>query len=118
VGPAAAVASALKRADSYQFRINYEPGTRALQILSANDLKTAGVSAITRALEHEREAGVTVRGHLRYVVLEAEEFQRLRDLDLELALQETRADVAAGRSVQESVDDHLARLDALAAERP
>jgi len=84
-----------------------------MQILSANELKTAGVSAITRALEHEREAGVTVRGRLRYVVLEAEEFQRLRDLELELALQETSADVAAGRCVQESVDDHLARLDAL-----
>ena len=76
-----------------------------MQILSANELKTAGVSAITRALEHEREAGVTVRGRLRYVVLE-------------LALQETRADVAAGRCVKESVDDNLARLDALAAERP
>jgi hypothetical protein len=62
-------------------------------------------------LEHEREAGVTVRGRLRYVVLEAEEFKLLRDL--ELALQETSADVAAGRCVQESVDDHLARLDAL-----
>jgi hypothetical protein len=42
----------------------------------------------------------------------------MRDLELELALQETRADVAAGRCVHESVDDHLARLDALAAERP
>ncbi len=89
-----------------------------MQILSANELKTAGVGAITRALEHGREAGVSVRGRLAYVVMAAEEFQRLRDLELELALLETRADLAAGRVTTESVDDHLARLDALATELP
>lgn len=89
-----------------------------MQILSANELKTAGVGAISRALEHDREAGVSVRGHLRYVVVEAQEFQRLRDLELELALLETRADLSAGRCLEESVDAHLARIDALAAELP
>jgi len=89
-----------------------------MQILSANELKTAGVGAISRALEHDREAGVSVRGHLRYVVMEAQEFQRLRDLELELALLETRADLSAGRCLEESVDAHLARIDALAAELP
>jgi hypothetical protein len=91
---------------------------RTMQILSANELKTAGVGAITRALEHGREAGVSVRGRLAYVVMAAEEFQRLRDLELELALLETRADVAAGRCIEESVDDHLVRLDAMASELP
>ncbi|MFM8259619.1 MAG: hypothetical protein ACKN83_07315 [Vulcanococcus sp.] len=89
-----------------------------MQILPANTLKTAGVGAIARALEQHREAGVSVRGRLRYVVMEAEEFQRLRDLELELALLETRADVTAGRCVEESVDAHLARLDATVAEQP
>jgi len=91
---------------------------RTMQILSANELKTAGVGAITRALEHGRVAGVSVRGRLAYVVMAAEEFQRLRDLELELALLETRADVAAGRCIEESVDDHLVRLDAMASELP
>jgi len=59
-----------------------------------------------------------VRGRLAYVVMAAEEFQRLRDLELELALLETRADVAAGRCIEESVDDHLVRLDAMASEVP
>ena len=89
-----------------------------MQILAANELKTAGVGAISRALEHDSEAGVSVRGQLRYVVVEAQEFQRLRDLELELALLETRADLSAGRCLEESVDAHLARLDALAAELP
>ena len=89
-----------------------------MEILSANALKTVGVGAITRALEHEREAGVSVRGRLRNVGMEAEEFQRLRDLELELALLKTRNDVAAGRCIAESVEAHLQRLDALAAELP
>ena len=87
---------------------------KAVQSISANDLKTCGIGAIARALEHEREVGLSVRGELRFVVMEADAYQRLRDCELEIALQEARADLAAGRVVHESVDDHLKRLDAMA----
>jgi hypothetical protein len=86
----------------------------AMQAISANDLKTGGIGAISRALEHEREVGLSVRGELRFVVMEADAYQRLRECELEIALQEARADLAAGRVVYESVDDHLKRLDAMA----
>jgi hypothetical protein len=86
----------------------------ALQAISANDLKTCGIGAISRALEHEREVGLGVRGELRFVVMEADAYQRLRECELEIALQEARADFAAGRIVYESVDDHLKYLDAMA----
>jgi hypothetical protein len=89
-------------------------GKNAMQAISANDLKTGGIGAISRALEHEREVGLSVRGELRYVVMEADAYQRLRECELEIALQEARADLAAGRGVHESVDDHLKRLEALA----
>ncbi|HBH72717.1 MAG TPA: prevent-host-death protein [Synechococcales bacterium UBA10510] len=85
-----------------------------MQAISANDLKTGGIGAISRALEHEREVGLSVRGELRFVVMEADAYQRLRECELEIALQEARADLAAGRVVYESVDDHLKRLDAMA----
>ena len=88
-------------------------GNSALQAISANDLKTGGIGAISRALEHEREVGLSVRGELRYVVMDAVAYQRLRECELEIALQEARADLAAGRVVNESVDDHLKRLDAM-----
>ncbi len=65
-------------------------------------------------LEHEREVGLSVRGELRFVVMEADSCQRLRECELEIALQEARADLAAGRFVHESVDEHLKRLDAMA----
>ncbi len=85
-----------------------------MKAISANDLKTGGIGVISRALEHEREVGLSVRGELRYVVMAADVYQRLRDCELEVALQEARADLAAGRVVHESVDDHLKRLDAMA----
>jgi len=85
-----------------------------MQVIPANDLKTGGIGAISRALEHEREVGLSVRGELRYVVMEADTYQRLRECELDIALQEARADLAAGRVVHESVDDHLRRLDAMA----
>ena len=89
-------------------------GKSAMQAISANDLKTGGIGAISRELEHEREVGLSVRGDLRYVVMEADAYQRLRECELEIALQEARADLAAGRVVYESVDDHLKRLDSMA----
>jgi hypothetical protein len=86
----------------------------SMQAISANQLKTGGVGAIASALEQEREVGVSVRGDLRYVVMKAEEYQRLQDCELEMALLETRTDLAADRCIEESVDDHLARIDVLA----
>ena len=43
-----------------------------MQSISANELKTGGVGAIARALEQEREVGVSVRGDLCFVVMPAE----------------------------------------------
>ncbi|MEB3208955.1 MAG: hypothetical protein VKK63_08565 [Synechococcus sp.] len=54
--------------------------------------------------------GLSVRGELRFVVMEADAYQRLRECELEIALQEARA----GLVVHESVDDHLKCLDAMA----
>lgn len=85
-----------------------------MQAIPANELKTRGIGAISQALEHDSEVGVSVRGELRYVVMDLAQFQHLRDCELEVALQASRADLTAGRAMGESVDAHLARLDALA----
>lgn len=53
-----------------------------MQALSAIDLKTGGIGALSRALEHEREEGLSVRGELRDVVMEADAYQRLRECEL------------------------------------
>jgi hypothetical protein len=79
--------------------------------ISANELKTKGVAAIEAMLTEYSEAIVSVRGKDRYVVMEIARYNYLRECELEAALAETRADVAAGRFVQESAEAHLARLE-------
>lgn len=80
--------------------------------LSANDLKTRGVSAIESALAENTEVVLSVRGEQRYVVMELAHYQHLRECELEAALAEARADVAAGRVIKESAQAHVARLTA------
>ena len=81
-----------------------------MKTIAANDLKTRGVSTIEKALEGEAEAVISVRGRDRYVVMDVEEYNRLRVCELESALYETRQQLAAGEFVEESVDDHIKRI--------
>jgi hypothetical protein len=82
--------------------------------ISANHLKTQGVSAITEALAEAPEATVSVRGKDRFVVMDIEHYRYLRECELSAALAESQADLAAGRFVKESVDAHMKRLTKLA----
>ena len=81
--------------------------------ITANDLKTKGISAIEAQLEHHPEAIISVRGKDRFVVMDIAHYHYLRECELDAALAETRTDLAAGRFVKESPEDHLARVDAL-----
>ena len=78
--------------------------------ISANDLKTKGVAAIEALLAEHSEAIVSVRGKDRFVVMELTQYHYLRECELDAALAETRADLAAGRFVQESPEEHVARV--------
>ena len=78
--------------------------------ISANDLKTKGVAAIEAMLADHSEAIVSVRGKDRFAVMEIAQYNYLRECELEAALAETRADLAAGRLVQESAEAHVSRL--------
>ena len=84
-----------------------------MQPINANDLKVKGIAAIESALADQPEAIIAVRGKERFVVMDIAHYHYLRECELEAALAETRADLAAGRMVQETPEAHLARLDAL-----
>lgn len=88
---------------------NHTPAT-LMSSISANHLKTQGVSAITEALSDAPEAMVSVRGKDRFVVMDIAHYHYLRECELTAALAESRADIAAGRFVRESVDAHMKRL--------
>jgi PHD/YefM family antitoxin component YafN of YafNO toxin-antitoxin module len=84
----------------------------SMTTISANDLKTKGVSAIESVLAMQTEAVISVRGKERFVIMDLEHYHYLRECELEAALAQTRADIAAGRFVKESADEHLTRLKA------
>jgi len=81
--------------------------------ISANELKTKGISSIESALTNASEAILSVRGKDKFVVMDIAHYHYLRECELEAALVQSRADVASGRFIHESPEAHLARLDAM-----
>ena len=81
-----------------------------MKTIPANELKTKGVAAIDAALAEQEEAIISVRGKDRYVVMDMETYNRLRVCELEAALYQAKREIAEGKGIEESVDEHLARL--------
>jgi PHD/YefM family antitoxin component YafN of YafNO toxin-antitoxin module len=81
-----------------------------MQLITANDLKTKGVAAIESTLAQQSEAMISVRGKDRFVVMDVEHYNYLRECELEAALAQSRADIAAGRLVRESPQAHVDRI--------
>ena len=81
-----------------------------MSAVAANDLKTKGIKAIEDALLTQLEAPLSVRGQVKYVVMRQEHYQYLRECELEAALAESKAVLADGRFVKETVTQHLQRL--------
>ena len=83
--------------------------------LSANDLKTKGIAAIEALLATQPEAMISVRGKERFVVMDVAHYHYLRECELDAALAQSRADTAAGRSVIETAEQHMTRLEGMLA---
>ncbi len=81
-----------------------------MTVVTANDLKTKGISDIERILQDAQEVVVSVRGKPRYVVMDIVHYDFLRECEIAAALVQAREDVAAGRYRQESADAHVARI--------
>lgn len=81
-----------------------------MSTVTANELKTKGVSAVEARLKVDEEVIISVRGQDRYVVMNIEKYAKLREYELAIALQEAKADVEAGRYTTESIVDHMKRI--------
>jgi len=79
-------------------------------VVTANDLKTKGISDIERLLQSEQEVVISVRGKSRYVVMDIAHYDFLRECEIAAAWQQAREDMAAGRFRRESADAHMARV--------
>ncbi|MDQ6955005.1 MAG: hypothetical protein Q9M20_06135 [Mariprofundaceae bacterium] len=81
-----------------------------MNAISANQLKTRGVSVLVEGLKNEPEAIITVRGKDQYVVMRIEHYHYLREMELEAALLEARRDIENGNVTQESAEAHVNRV--------
>ena len=81
--------------------------------LTANDLKVRGIAAIEEVLTDQTEATISVRGKARFVVMGMAQYHHLRECELDAALAQSQADLAAGRAVQETAAEHMTRLEQL-----
>ncbi|MFA5792846.1 MAG: prevent-host-death protein [Candidatus Gracilibacteria bacterium] len=78
--------------------------------ITANELKTKGISAISPFAKKGWETVVKVRGVDTYVVLSTESFNRLRECELAVAIMEAQKDITDGKFHDDSVEEHLKRI--------
>ncbi|HEO65686.1 MAG TPA: type II toxin-antitoxin system Phd/YefM family antitoxin [Spirochaetes bacterium] len=81
-----------------------------MKLITANELKTRGVSSIDQALQDGEEALISVWGHDRYVVMDIDAYNRLRVCELDAAIYQCQKEIAAGEGIEESPEEHLARV--------
>ena len=79
-------------------------------VVTANELKTKGISRLDEIADRGEEAIISVRGKHRYVVLTVEQYNYLRECELEAAIGETHKDLNEGNLIAESVEEHLKRI--------
>lgn len=79
-------------------------------IVSANDLKIKGIKLIDSVVEENQSAIITVRGIEKYVVLKISDYNKIRELELDLAIQESKADIEAGRFHTDGIEEHMKRV--------
>ena len=81
-----------------------------MNTVTANELKTKGISAVEAHLEHESEVFISIRGQNKYVVIDAEKYAQFREFELEQSIKEARADMDAERFNTDSVEQHIQKL--------
>jgi PHD/YefM family antitoxin component YafN of YafNO toxin-antitoxin module len=78
--------------------------------ITANDLKTKGISTVDKFAKTGLETIISVRGEKKYVVITMSEFDRLRECELTAALAESENDLKNGKYNEDSINAHLKRI--------
>lgn len=78
--------------------------------VSANEIKTKGVSLIEKLISKSTEVFITVRGKKKYVILPLERYESLKEAELDKIIREAEEDYKSGRFVKESSEEHFKKL--------
>jgi prevent-host-death family protein len=80
-------------------------------VISANDLKTKGVTLLESVLSSLDEVLISVRGKNKYVVVDMERYEYLRECELEQAYREVQENIKNNNSNTMTAEEHLSDLD-------
>jgi prevent-host-death family protein len=78
--------------------------------ISANEVKTKGVSLFTDLLSKFDELVINVRGKNKFVVLDIDRYKELRANELDLAYIQTMQDLKNGNYKTQTAKEHIAEL--------
>lgn len=75
--------------------------------ISANEVKTKGVSVFSNLLQKFDELIINVRGKDKFVVLDIERYKELRENELDLAYLQTMQDIQNKNYKSQSAKEHI-----------
>jgi len=79
-------------------------------LITANELKTKGATLIDELIRKYGEVFISMRGKKKFVVLPLEEYERLKEAELERAIRDAEKDYNEGRYIIETAEEHFKRL--------
>ena len=80
-------------------------------MITANDLKVKGIKAIEKELQERDEAVITFRGKPKYIVLDIEEYETMRSLQIEAAYKELKKKKEQGKAYISDADTLIQRIE-------
>ena len=78
--------------------------------ITANQLKTKGISALAPIIDEHKAALITVRGENRYVIMDFNTYNHLRECELEAAIVESKRELEQGDVFKDTIDEHIRRI--------
>jgi prevent-host-death family protein len=81
-----------------------------MNTITANQLKTKGVTVIENNLSKNHELVITVRGKEKFVVMDMKQYNYLRECELDAALHQAKTDYQEGNYITENVEAHIKRI--------
>jgi hypothetical protein len=79
-------------------------------IITANEIKTNGVSMFGALLNQFDELIINVRGKNKYVILDIERYQEFRENELDLAYMKAMKDIADENYKTQTAKEHIKEL--------
>ncbi len=79
-------------------------------VVTANEVKTKGVSLFDNLLQKFDELVISVRGKKKYVVIDIERYNQMREAELEKAYNEVMKDYENGDYKIVSAKEHIENL--------